>query len=183
MTGTPLLATSHGVPSPDGPSEAKRSRAMPRTGADHVATISAMPASSGGAYSGITDPVIHADTSHPDAEPIRICAEPVVHIDTYNRSGDDGRDLAVDPLWLARERTRDAIRDTQAPDPGGRAGEDPSGEARQGDGTGDPNGTRREPGLGTWSMTCSQERSHELHVATCRGGGQSLHAGTRDSEA
>ena len=144
MTGTPLLATSHGVPSPDGPSEAKRSRAMPRTGADHVATISAMPASSGGAYSGITDPVIHADTSHPDAEPIRICAEPVVHIDTHNRSGDHGRDPAVDPLWLAYERTRDAIRYAKPRTRQGVLAKAPAAKAKRGRGTAP--GTPTAPG-------------------------------------
>jgi hypothetical protein len=132
MTGTPLLAASHDVPSPDGPSEAKRLRAVPRTGAEHVATISAMPASSGGAYSGITDSVIHADTSHPDAELIRICAEPGVNIDTHNRSGDDGRDLAVDPLWLAYERPRDAIRDGKPRTREGVLAKAPAAKAKRG---------------------------------------------------
>jgi hypothetical protein len=45
---------------------------------------------------------------HHDADLIRICAEHVVNMDAYNRSGAQ-LPLDDDPLWLAYERTRDAI--------------------------------------------------------------------------
>ncbi len=46
---------------------------------------------------------------HPDADLIRICAEHIVNLETYNRDGGMGQIGAPDPLWDAYERTRDAI--------------------------------------------------------------------------
>ena len=45
-----------------------------------------------------------------DADLIRLCAEHAVNIETYNRDGGLlNLDLDQDPLWIAYERTRDAI--------------------------------------------------------------------------
>jgi hypothetical protein len=86
------------------------------------------------------------DPKGDDADLTRICAEHVVNIDAYNRSGGNGPDLAVDPLWLAYERTRNAIRDAKPRTLEGMLAKARAAkaEARQLDGTEDPNGTPAE---------------------------------------
>jgi hypothetical protein len=48
----------------------------------------------------------------PDADLIRFCAEHVVNMDAFNRDSSD-LDAEDNPLWVAYERTRDAIHEAR----------------------------------------------------------------------
>ncbi len=91
---------------------------------------------------GLPAAAVAPATAHPDAALIRICAEHIANWRAYNARPDCGGDCEEDPLWLAYERTRNAISDatpttldglkakafvakTEAMQPGGR--EEPDG--------------------------------------------------------
>ncbi len=64
----------------------------------------------GAILAGIGVPAAAAPaTAHPDADLIRICAEHIANWEAYNAGPDCGGDCEDDPLWLAYERTRNAI--------------------------------------------------------------------------
>ena len=56
--------------------------------------------------------VLAPSVGDPDADLIRICAEHIVNWDAYNRYGGH-LEPAVDPLWLAYERTLDFISEAR----------------------------------------------------------------------
>lgn len=83
-----------------------------------------------------------ADRAGPDADLVQICAQHIANRDAYNRDG--GRlELEADPLWLAYERTRDAIDNASPQTMAGLVAKARAAkaEARRLDGTEEPEGT------------------------------------------
>ena len=85
---------------------------------------------------------IAADRAGPDADLVRQCAEHIANRAAYNADG--GRlELESDPLWLAYERTRNAIDNARPQTVAGLLAKARAAkaEARRLDGTEEPEGT------------------------------------------
>ncbi len=95
-----------------------------------------------------------AGTVGPDADLVRICGEHIANRAAYNEHG--GRlELECDPLWLAYERTRDAISDAKPQTMAGMLAKARAAiaEARRLDGTEEPEGTP----AATWAFDLAND--------------------------